>query len=187
MVLFALGVVVHVLKGPHPIMVVYTARDADRPAGDAHVFRARRDPGSLLTVFRFVPLYLAIAFGFGVVTLLLEQDHVTEQLTAGGILRDVAAGLIGLDGPYDVHRRFFSDFFPAALLALGIAGLLAFSVLLFRAVARRDAPTPRTTASTRARLVRAVRLGHARLLRAAAPTRATSSRATARRWSPTPT
>ena len=66
---------------------------------------------------------------------------MTEQLTAGGILRAVAAGLIGLDGPYEYTGEFFSDFFPAALLALGIAGLVAFSVLLFRAVARRDAPS----------------------------------------------
>jgi lysyl-tRNA synthetase, class II len=92
-------------------------------------------------VVRFVPAYLGIAFGFGVITLLLEQDHVLEQLTVWGVLQAIAAGLIGLDGPYEYTGRFFEDFFPGALLALGIAGLLIFSVLLFRAVARRDAPT----------------------------------------------
>jgi lysyl-tRNA synthetase class 2 len=140
-VLFALGVVVHVIKGPHPIMVAYTLAMLIALLATRDSFPARPDAGSLLTVFRFVPAYLAIAFGFGIVTLLLEQEHVTEQLTAGGILRAVAAGLIGLDGPYEYTGEFFSDFFPAALLALGIAGLVAFSVLLFRAVARRDAPS----------------------------------------------
>jgi lysyl-tRNA synthetase class 2 len=101
----------------------------------------RPDSGSLLTVVRFVPAYLAIAFGFGVVTLLLEQEHVVEELTPGGTVAAIAAGLIGLDGPYEYTGHFFEDFFPAALLALGIAGVLIFSVLLFRAVARRDAPS----------------------------------------------
>jgi lysyl-tRNA synthetase, class II len=139
--LFALGAVVHVLKGPHPIMVAYTLAMLIALVATRDAFRARPDSGSLLTVVRFVPVYLGIAFGFGAITLLLEQDHVLEELTVGGVLHAIAAGLIGLDGPYEYTGRFFEDFFPAALLALGIAGLLVFSVLLFRAVARRDVPT----------------------------------------------
>ena len=57
------------------------------------------------------------------------------------MLHAIVAGLLGLDGPYEYTGRFFEDFFPAALLALGIAGLLILSLLLFRAIARRDAPT----------------------------------------------
>src|SRR5215208_1993715 len=139
--LFGLGAVVHALKGPHPIMVAYTLAMAIALYVTRDQFRARPDAGSLLTVVRFVPAYLAIAFGFSTITLLLEQEHVREELTVGGVLQATAAGLIGLDGPYEYTGRFFEDFFPAALLALGFAGLLTFSALLFRAVARREAPT----------------------------------------------
>jgi lysyl-tRNA synthetase, class II len=142
LVLFAAGVAINLLKGPHPIMVGYALAMVIAFVVTRDAFTARPDSGSLLTVVRFVPAYLAIVFGFGTVTLLLEQDHVLEDLTVGGVLHAIAAGLIGLDGPYEYTGRFFEDFFPAALLALGIAGLLIFSFLLFRAVARRDAPTP---------------------------------------------
>ena len=140
-VLFGLGAVIHLLKGPHPIMVAYTLAMLIALLATRASFPARPDSGSLLTVVRFVPAYLAIAFGFGTVTLLFEQEHVAEELTPGGVLLAIAAGLIGLDGPYEYTGRFFEDFFPATLLALGLAGLLIFSALLFRAVARRDAPT----------------------------------------------
>jgi lysyl-tRNA synthetase class 2 len=140
-VLFGLGAVIHVLKGPHPIMVAYALAMLIALLATRDSFPARPDSGSLLTVVRFVPAYLAIAFGFGTVTLLFEQEHVVEELSPGGVLLAIAAGLIGLDGPYEYTGRFFEDFFPAALLALGFAGLLIFSALLFRAVARRDAPT----------------------------------------------
>jgi lysyl-tRNA synthetase, class II len=140
-VLFGLGAVIHLLKGPHPIMIAYTLAMLIALLATRGSFPARPDSGSLLTVVRFVPAYLAIAFGFGTVTLLFEQEHVVEELTPGGVLLAIAAGLIGLDGPYEYTGRFFEDFFPAALLALGLAGLLIFSALLFRAVARRDAPT----------------------------------------------
>ena len=140
-VLFALGVVVHVIKGPHPIMVVYTLAMLIALLATRDVVPRAPDAGSLLTVSASCRPTSRSRSASASSTLLLEQEHVTEQLTAGGILRAVAAGLIGLDGALRVHRRVLRDFFPAALLALGIAGLVAFSVLLFRAVARRDAPS----------------------------------------------
>ena len=53
--------VVHVLKGPHPIVVALLAGDARSrsSANRATPSRARPDPGSLLSVVRFVPAYLA--------------------------------------------------------------------------------------------------------------------------------
>jgi lysyl-tRNA synthetase class 2 len=152
-VLFGLGAVIHVLKGPHPVMVAYTLAMLIALLATRASFPARPDSGSLLTVVRFVPAYLAIAFGFGTVTLLFEREHVVEELTPGGVLLAIATGLIGLEGPYEYTGRFFEDFFPAALLALGLAGLLIFSALLFRAVARRDAPTEEEREHAR-RLVR---------------------------------
>jgi lysyl-tRNA synthetase len=139
--LFAVGVVVHVLKGPHPIAVLYGIAMVIALVWFRAAFRARADPGSLLQAARFVPAYLLLVVAFGTVSLLIERDHVEPGLTVGGILQTVFAGLVGLDGPYTYTREFFADFFPAALLALGIAGLVIVSALIFRAVVLRTGPT----------------------------------------------
>jgi lysylphosphatidylglycerol synthetase-like protein (DUF2156 family) len=104
-----------------------------------NAFPARADPGSLLSLVRFLPTYLAAVTLFGVVSLLVEEDKVTPDLGVGGVLQTIYGGLVGVDGPYTYHGRFFEDFFPAALLALGIAGLAIVSLLVFRAVAQRAA------------------------------------------------
>jgi lysyl-tRNA synthetase, class II len=138
--LWAAAAAVHVLKGPHPIVVLYSLVMIGALLRYRGAFRARPDPGSLLDVARFVPAYLLLVLGFGTVTLLVEQDRVEEQLSVGGVIAATFAGLIGLDGPYTYTGRF-ADFFPAALLALGIAGLLILALLLFRAVRPRAEAT----------------------------------------------
>ena len=70
-----------------------------------------------------------------------------DELTPGGVLLAIA-GLIGLDGPYEYSGRFFEDFFPAALLALGFAGLLT-PLCCCSARSRAATRRPRTSASTR--------------------------------------
>src|SRR3712207_6782313 len=44
------------------------------------------------------------------------------------------------DGPYSYGSRFFAAFYPAALLALGIVGLVALAALLFRPLAAARRP-----------------------------------------------
>ena len=91
---------------------------------------------------------------------------MSPGLTPSGVLETVVAGLVGFDGPYTYRAPFFAVFFPDALVALGVMGLVALVVLLFRPLAARrehtdydwDARHP-----ARAHL----RLGHPRLLRAA--------------------
>jgi lysyl-tRNA synthetase, class II len=139
--LFAVGLVVHVLKGPHPLAVLYGVAMVIALVWFRSAFRARADPGSLLQAARFVPAYLALVLAFGTAALLLESEHVEPGLTVGGILETVFAGLVGLDGPYTYTSRFFADFFPAALLALGVAGLVTVSALIFRAVVLRTGPS----------------------------------------------
>jgi lysyl-tRNA synthetase, class II len=140
-VFFALAAADHVLKGPHPIVVLYSVAMLVALIWHRDVFTAQPDPGSLLDVVRFVPIYLALVFGFGAVTLILESDHVRERITVGGILETIVLGLVGIDGPYHYTGRFFAHFFPAALLALGIAGLVIVFVLVFRAVRVRQGPS----------------------------------------------
>jgi lysyl-tRNA synthetase, class II len=139
--LFAVGVVLHVLKGPHPIAVFYGVGMVVALVWFRDAFRARSDPASLLLAVRFLPAYLLLVLAFGTVSLVLEQDHVVPGLTAGGVLETTFGGLVGLGGPYTYTRPFFEDFFPAALLALGIAGLVILFALVFRAVALRSGPT----------------------------------------------
>ena len=141
LVLFALGAVVHLLKGPHPVLVLYTAGMVVALVWHRDAFPARPDPGSLFDVVRFAVAYLLLVVTFGTVTLLLEQEHVEEELSVWGVVKAVFGGLVGLDGPYTYTGRFFKDFFPAALLTLGIAGVLILSALVFRAFARRETPS----------------------------------------------
>jgi lysylphosphatidylglycerol synthetase-like protein (DUF2156 family) len=95
----------------------------------------------LSSVVRFVPTYLALVFSFGALSLVIEHERVFPGLTFGGVVETVFEGLVGQDGPYSYEGRFLNDFFPWALLALGILGLVVLSALLFRAVAQRTAPT----------------------------------------------
>ena len=151
--LFALAAVTHILKGPHPIVAAYSLAMLAALVWNREAFRAKADPGSIDAVVRFVPAYLVVVPVFGSVTLILEREHVQEDLTPLGVLHATFAGMLGLDGPYEYKGRFFEDFFPAALLALGIAGLLILTLLLFRAIARREAPSDDDRAAAR-RLVR---------------------------------
>jgi lysyl-tRNA synthetase, class II len=141
LVFFAIAAVAHVLKGPAPIVAVYSLAMVVALAVNRDAFPARPDPGSLLDVVRFVPLYLGAVLVFGFGTLLLESEHVEEGLSFFGMLETTVLGLVGVDGPYTYTGRFFSDFFPAALLALGISGLVVLCVLVFRAVRYSGAPS----------------------------------------------
>ena len=110
--------------------------------------------------------YLVAVLAFGVGTLALGAEHVREPLSLGGSLEATLAGLAGLDGPY-TYTGAFADFFPAALLALGLAGLggaeragVPGRARRRHDVGRRPRARPRARARPRQR--------HARLLRAAA-------------------
>jgi lysylphosphatidylglycerol synthetase-like protein (DUF2156 family) len=139
--LFAVAVFIHVLKGPDPVPVLYSAAMVVALGLKRDAFVARGDPGSLLAVVRFVPAYLLAVLLFGTVTLAAERDHVASAMTVGGTLETVFGGLVGLSGPYEYTDRFFADAFEAALLALGVAGLVTVAALIFRAVALRSGPT----------------------------------------------
>lgn len=139
--LFSIAAVVHTLKGPDPVVVVYSGFMAIALIWTRDSFGARPDPGTLLDAARFIPIYLFAVLVFGFASLLFNQNHVEETLTFGGMLETTIFGLAGFDGPYHYQGQFFSDFFPAALLALGIAGLALLAWLIFRAVALRSGPS----------------------------------------------
>ena len=107
--LFAAAAVAHLLKGPDPIAVARRlAMRARRCSGSAPAFRADADPRSLLEAValrRRLPARASSLFGF--VSLFVERDHVTPDLTLGGIVETTFKGLVGLDGPYTYERDLF--------------------------------------------------------------------------------
>ncbi len=128
---------VHVLKGPHPFAAAYTGLLFVLLLVYRGRFTAPSDPPSALRLLRAGPIYLALVYAFGLLALVIERDHLSPDLTLTGALETVTLGLVGIDGPYEYERRFFADFYPAALLALGIFGLVALLVLLFRPLTTR--------------------------------------------------
>ena len=139
--LFAVGALAHVLKGPHPIALTFCVAMLVALVAYRRSFRAPVDPPSLLRLVRFVPLYLVTVLLFGVVALWAERRRITPGLDPVGVLQTVFGGLVGLDGPYTYRSPFFAAYFPTALVALGVAGLVVLAVLLFRPLAARSART----------------------------------------------
>jgi lysylphosphatidylglycerol synthetase-like protein (DUF2156 family) len=139
--LFAIGAVAHVVKGPHPVALGGSVAMLAALLSWRSCFRAAADPPSLLRLVRFVPLYLAGVALFGSVALWLERDRVDPGLSVGGVLETTFGGLVGIDGPYTYASPFFAAFLPAALAALGIAGLAVFAILVFRPLVGRQPHT----------------------------------------------
>ncbi|SNS25870.1 lysyl-tRNA synthetase, class II [Geodermatophilus saharensis] len=135
--LFAVGAVAHVLKGPHPVAVAVCAAMLAALVTYRRAFAAPGDPPSLLRVLHVLPLYLGAVLLTGLTTLWVDRADVEPRLTLGGALQTVLAGLVGLDGPHTYRSAFLASFLPAALLALGIAGVVVLAVLLLRPLAAR--------------------------------------------------
>ncbi|HZJ27382.1 MAG TPA: lysine--tRNA ligase [Acidimicrobiia bacterium] len=131
-VLFAVGLVLDISKGPHLVSAAYSALMVGLLVAYRNRFRAPADPPSLLRLVRTIPLYLGTVLGFGFVALWLERDHIEPSLSFGRMVETITFGLVGVSGPFTYEHRFFADFLPAALLALGIAGLVGLLVVLFR-------------------------------------------------------
>ena len=139
--LSALALVAHILKGPHQVGLGISVALLVLLIVARKNFRAPADPPSLLRLVRFVPIYLAAVLAFGFVSLGLQSGRMTPDLTFLGGLETIFGGLVGIDGPYTFDRRLFAETFPAALLALGVVGLVVFLILLFRPLTARDPHT----------------------------------------------
>jgi len=140
-VLFSIGTVTNLLKGPHPVSAVYCAAMAATLISNRRFFQARSDPPSLFRLVRLAPVYLAAVLAFGFISLGLEHDRLGQPLTFTGGLQTIFQGLIGIGSPYQYQRRFFADFFPKALLLLGICGVVGVLFLLFRPLRARQEHT----------------------------------------------
>jgi len=140
MALFAAAAIVHIVKGPDPIAALLDIGMLVALASYRTEFRAHGDPGSLRQAILFVPFYLALVGVFGFISLATQRDHVSPDLTFGGMVETTYGGLLGFDGPYTFEHHLFAEFFDDALLALGILGLLILLFLVFRPLVRSRAP-----------------------------------------------
>ena len=87
-------------------------------------FRAPADPPSLLRLVRFVPIYLAAVLAFGFVACCCRAGRIDARPHLRRRPRDDFGGLVGIDGPYTYDAPVLRRTSPAALLALGIVGLV---------------------------------------------------------------
>jgi lysyl-tRNA synthetase class 2 len=138
--LFAAAAVVHLVRGPDPVVVLLSAGMLLALIWFRHDFRAKGDPGSLQQAIAFVPAYLLGILALTAITLFAERDHVSPGLTFGGIVETAYKGLIGLDGPYSYDRTVFRDFFDTALVVLGIAGVAILLWLILRTFVQAQPP-----------------------------------------------
>ena len=138
--LFAAAAVVHLLRGPDPLVVLLSVAMVMALVWFRHDFRAKGDPGSMQQAIAFVPIYLLGVLAFTAVTLIAESDHISQGLSLGGIVETAFKGLIGLDGPYTYERSVFRDFFETALVVLGVAGLAILLYLVLRTFVQSQPP-----------------------------------------------
>jgi len=141
LVLFGLGAVTNLLKGPHPISAAYCAAMVAALVAYRRLFRGRADPPSLLQLLKLVPVYAGSVVLFGLASLGVERKHLGGQLTLAGALDTIVKGVVGVSGPYTYQRDFFRDFFPNALLMLGVVGVVGIAFLLFRPLRARHPHT----------------------------------------------
>ena len=134
----AASLVVHLVKGPHLIAAGYSAVVLLLLVTYRRRFRAPADPPSIWRLARLFPLYVVVVYGFGTLALFAERDRISPSVTFTGAIEAVTLGLMGVGGPYTYQARFFHDFFPAALLGIGIFGLVSLVIVVFRPLVRRD-------------------------------------------------
>ena len=134
----AASTVLQLLKGPHLIAAAYSLLLLVLLVLNRERFRAPSDPPSVWRLARRFPVYVAVVYGFGTLALLIDRGHITPEPTFAGAIETVTLGLVGVSGPYTYHGRFFEDFYPAALLAVGIFGFVALVVTVFRPLVTRD-------------------------------------------------
>ncbi len=141
-VIFAASFVVDLLRDHHYVAALYSLFMVVLLLVSRSKFKAPGDPPTLLEFLQFLPRYIAIVFVYGYAALFLERNSISPSPTFWKNAETIALGLVGIDGPYQYQRSFFDWAFPSSLLVLGVGGLLAAIILLFRPIVSRSYVTP---------------------------------------------
>jgi lysyl-tRNA synthetase class 2 len=94
-------------------------------------FIAKADPHSRWFAVRVGAQFLAVAFVFGIVSLVIP-GRVLGHASFGGRAREVALSLVGLGGEIRIRGDRYSDVFHATMLAFGLLAICCVVVLLLR-------------------------------------------------------
>jgi lysylphosphatidylglycerol synthetase-like protein (DUF2156 family) len=141
-VVFSTSFVVDVLREHHYLAAMYSLFMVFLLLVSRSKFKAPGDPPTLLEFLRFIPRYFLIMVVYGYAALFLERASITPSPTFWKNAETILLGLVGLDGPYQYERNFFEWAFPSSLLLLGVGGLLAAVILVFRPIVSRSYVTP---------------------------------------------
>lgn len=141
-VLFSASFVVDVLREHHYVAAVYSLLMVALLLISRSKFKAPGDPPTLLEFLRFIPRFVGTVFLYGYAALFFERKSISPSPTFWKNAQTIVLGLVGIDGPYTYQRDFFEWAFPSSLLLLGVGGLLAAVILLFRPIVSRSYVTP---------------------------------------------
>jgi len=141
-VVFSTSFVVDVLREHHFVAALYSLFMVFLLLVSRSKFKAPGDPPTLLEFLRFIPRFFLIVFVYGYAALYLERKSISPSPTFWKNAETIVLGLVGLDGPYLYERNFFEWAFPSSLLLLGVGGLLAAVILVFRPIVSRSYVTP---------------------------------------------
>jgi lysyl-tRNA synthetase class 2 len=141
-VVFSTSFVVDVLREHHFVAALYSLFMVFLLLVSRSKFKAPGDPPTLLEFLRFIPRFFLIVFVYGYAALYLERKSISPSPTFWKNAETIVLGLVGLDGPYQYERNFFEWAFPSSLLLLGVGGLLAAVILVFRPIVSRSYVTP---------------------------------------------
>ena len=139
---FSTSFVVDVLREHHYVAALYSLFMVFLLLVSRSKFKAPGDPPTLLEFLRFIPRFFLIVFMYGYAALFLERASISQSPTFWKNAQTILLGLVGVDGPYQYERNFFEWAFPSSLLLLGVGGLLAAVILLFRPIVSRSYVTP---------------------------------------------
>jgi len=141
-VLFSVSFVADLLREPHWISALYSFLMVLLLSVSRSKFRAPGDPPTLFEFLRFLPKYIVGVFLYGFLVLFLERNSIRPSPTFWKNMETVGLGVVGLDGPYEYQRSFFSWAFQASLFAIGLGGLAVAVYLLFRPIIARSEVEP---------------------------------------------
>jgi len=144
MILFAASFVVDLVRQHHYVAAAYSLAMVMLLLVSRSKFKAPGDPPTLLEFLRFIPRFFVIVFVYGYAALFLERKSISPSPTFWKNAETIALGLLGIEGPYHYQRNFFDWAFPSSLLLLGVGGLLAAVVLLFRPIVSGPFVSPDT-------------------------------------------
>ncbi len=183
--LFALGALAHLVKGPHPIALAFCVGMLVALIAYRRSFGAPVDPPSLFRLVRFVPLYLLAVLVFGVVALWTERGRITPGSASAACWRRCSAASWGSTARTPTGRRSSRSTSRRRWSRSASSGWPCSRSCCSGRWPRAPC-TPRTTGST-PRASCTPTAGTRWPTSRCATTRTSSSPATARRSSPTPT